>query len=273
MRIFLLTLTLVSFSAWPGFEKLTVEKLDLDYVSPTGKGMVDRVGIGMSFTSRPYPIEIKKTEKSFELFSPYVDFTWFHPLKFIYDMEEVFTRKMTAAVGTKRHIVESEYAMVKTKTHQVYQAHFLKAYCEGGANGDFDKRFLEDCVRKMEMTIRRLDIPADVIFNRMIKELPFPPENQVDIPADNFSLQVTNGHFSLVMFLDYWFYSGLRMKGFMQFEDEYNILALRIDEIKFGYFPVTSLVMKKLQEMVKTPDVTIDPPWIRIKTLRLYENQ
>jgi hypothetical protein len=273
MNVFLLTLALAYSSSWAGLEKLTVENLDLHYVTPSGKGMVDKVGIGMSLTPVPYPIEIRKTESRFELTSPYVDFTWVHPLKFIYDLEEISTKKMTASLGTKRHFVESEYALVKTKGNDVYEAHRLNAFCEGGTRGDFDTRLLEDCVRRMEVTIKRIEVPDDFILNRILKGLTLATEEQLDRAGDNFSLKVVNGDFGFEMFIKNGFYAGLRANGLMQFEDDYKILAIRIDQIKFGYLPITSIVMKKLKEIVKNPDVTINPPWIRIKTLRLYENQ
>lgn len=273
MKKFLLVLTLFSVSAFAGFEKLTVENLDLEYVSPSGKGMVDRVGIGMSLVSQPYPIEINRTENSFELTSPYVDFSWIHPLKFIYDIEALTTKKTSAALGTKKHFVVSDYVMLKTKGNNIYKAEKLNGYCEGGTRGEFDVRLLDDCVKNMNVTIKRVEIPGNFFLVRVLEDLPTPPAQELDIPGDNLSIKVANGNYAFEMYVKYWFYAGLRAWGHVQFEDGHKILAIRVDQIKFGYIPVTGIVMKKLKEIIKSPDVTIDPPWIRIKTERLYENQ
>lgn len=273
MQKFLLLLTLVTTTSFAGFEKVTVKNLDLDYISPGGQGMVERVGIGMSFNPVQFPIEITKTDDSFELTSPYVDFTWKHPLKFIYDLNSVVARKTSASLGTKTHFVESEYFMFKSKDKNEYKAEKLKASCEGRASGSFDVRLMEDCRKKMELTIKRVDVPSSFILARLARELPVPPEAELDIPADNVALKINNGNYALQVYIKFWFYAGLRAWGHMQYENDYKTIAIRVDQVKFGYLPVTNLVMKKLKELIKSPDVKVDPPWIRINTRMLYENQ
>lgn len=273
MKTLFLVLALISITAHAGFEKLSVVNLDLDYTAPYGKGMVDRVGIGMSLKSIPYPLDITRTEDSFELVTPYLDFSWKHPLKIIYDIEALSLKKTSAALGTKTHFVESEFIMLKTKKNDVYKAEKLKLTCEGEAEGSFDKRLLEDCRKKMHVSIKKVDVPTNFIFARIARELPVPPEHELDIPGDNVIFNMKEGDFTLQAYIKVWFYAGLRIWGHMQYENNHETIAIRVDQIKFGYLPVTSLVMKKLKEIVKGPDVKVDPPWIRIKTKRIYENQ
>ena len=92
MRAFLLILITFSMNAIAGFDKLTVQNLDLEYLGPYGKGTVERVGIGMSFATEPYDVEVNRTDDAFELTSPYLDFTWNDPLKFVYDIEILNTK-------------------------------------------------------------------------------------------------------------------------------------------------------------------------------------
>jgi hypothetical protein len=273
MNKFLLLLTFFSVSALADFKKIKVDNLDLDYVSPSGKGMVERVGIGLSLTSEPYPIEINRTQDTFELTSPYVDFTWNQPLKMIYDLDAVTTKQTSAGLGTTTHYVTSEFMMIRTKNKNEYKAEKIQGKCEGGAQGTFDVRLLEDCRKKMDFTIHRLEVPGSFILNHLIESLPRPSESELDIPADNLVLSVKEGDFSMVAYIKFWFYAGLRASGHVQFENEHKIVAIRIDQVKFGYLAVTNLVLKKLKEMIKDPDVKVDPPWIRISTKRFYESQ
>lgn len=273
MKAFLLVLTLASFHVYAGFEKLTVENLDLKYTSPRGEGVVDRVGIGMSLAPVPYPIQIEKTQNSFELTSPYVDFTWKHPLKFIYDLQSVTAKKTSAALGTKKHFVKSDFFSFTTKEKNVYTAHGLDGFCEGSAEGSFDLRLLEDCRKHLEFTIKKVDVPGSFILARVAEDLPLPPMNEMDIPGDNVILTVKNGDYFMQVYISFWVRAGLRAWGHVQYENNRETIAIRVDQIKFGYIPVTSMVMKKLKELIKSPDIKVDPPWIRIKTKRLYENQ
>lgn len=266
-------LTLIPVSAFSGLEKMTVKNLDLDYIAPSGKGMVERVGIGMSLVTTPYDLEILRTEDSFELTSPYVDFTWKHPLKFIYDLEAFTLRKTTAGLGTKNHFLESETFIFTSRDKNVYKAQEIKAKCLGSATGPFEKRLFEDCRKSMDVTIKRFDVPKSFILTRLVEGLPVPVVNEIDIPADNVNLSVKNGNFSLQVYLKLWFYAGLRTWGQMHYENERQTIVLKVDQIKFGYLPVTNLVMNKLKEIVKSPDVKVEPPFIRINTKRLYEVQ
>ena len=273
MKTLFLLLALTSFTTHAGFEKLSVEKLELDYAAPFGKGMVARVGIGMGMKTIPYPLEITRTEESFELVTPYVDFTWIHPLKIIYDIEALTLSNTSAALGTKTHFVESDSVMLKTKGNNVYKAQKLKLSCEGYTEGPFDVRLLEDCRKKMQVTIKKVEVPIDFFLNELVRDLPVPPQQDMDIPGDNVIFNMDQGNFALQMYIKFGMYAGFRARGHMQYENGRDIVAIRVDQIKFGYLPVTSLVMNKLKEMVKGPDIKVDSPWIRIRTKRIYENQ
>lgn len=273
MKTLLLLLVLISMTAHAGFEKISVEKLDLDYAAPFGTGMVARVGIGMGLKTIPYPLEITRTENSFELVTPYVDFTWLHPLKIIYDIEALTLSNTSAALGTKTHFVESDSIMLKTKGNNVYKAQKLKLSCEGFAEGSFDVRLLEDCRQKMQVTIKKVDVPVDFFLNELVRDLPVPPQQDMDMAGDNVIFNMNEGNFALQMYMKFGVYAGVRVRGHMQYENGRDTVAIRVDQIKFGYLPVTSLVMNKLKEMVEGPEIKIDPPWIRIRTKRIYENQ
>ena len=268
--LFLLTL-LVSSTAFASFEKLNVKNLDLDYKAPHGSGTVEKVGIGMSLDEGTFPIEINRTENSFELTSPYVDFTWYRPLKFIYDVEELVTKKASTALGTDVHFIESEYVSLKNKSGE-YKAEKLKLTCDGDAKGEFEVRLMEDCRNNLDLTIKKIDVPVD-FFVKLIESIPQMPAPDMDMPGDNVVGSIKKGDFYLQVYIKYVFYAGLRAWGHVQFENDRKVVAMRVDTIKFGYLPVTGTVMKKLQEIIKSPDVKIDPPWIRINIEKYHETQ
>jgi hypothetical protein len=60
--------------------------------------------------------------------------------------------------------------------------------------------------------------------------------------------------------------AGLRTWGNFHYEDDRKSIVIRVDLIKFGIIPVTSLVMKELKDRIKDPDVEINPPFIKIRT-------
>lgn len=265
MRAFLLILTIFSINAFAGFDKLTVQNLDLEYVGTYGKGAVERVGIGMSFAADPYDIEINRTDESFELTSPYLDFTWNDPLKFIYDIEKLTTKKLSASLGSKKsHFVEADYLMVQPKERGQYIAEKMKGSCEGLAVGRFQMRMMDDCRNKMDLTIKKVDVPVDFILYRVMEDLPRMPAPEAEFPGDNIIVSVREGDYALQIYLKYWFYAGLRSWGHVQYENDYKTIAIRVDKIKFGYLNITKMALKKLQEVNTSPNVKVDPPWIRI---------
>lgn len=274
MRAFLLILTIFSMNAIAGFDKLTVQNLDLEYTGPYGKGTVERVGIGMSLATEPYDIEINRTDSSFELTSPYLDFTWNDPLKMIYDIEKLNTKKLSANLGTKKsHFVEADYLMVQPKGQGQYIAEKLKGNCEGIATGTFQMRMMDDCRNKLDLTIKKVDVPVDFFLLRILEDLPRMPAPEMEFPGDNIVVSVKEGDYALQVYVKYWFYAGLRSWGHVQYENDYKTVAIRVDQVKFGYLNVTKLVMNKLKEVITSENVKVDPPWIRINIEGLNETQ
>jgi hypothetical protein len=125
----------------------------------------------------------------------------------------------------------------------------------------------------MELSIKKVDVPGSFILARLAEGLPKPPVDEMDIPGENVLLTVKEGKYFMQVYIKFWVSAGLRAWGYMQYENNYETIAIRVDEIKFGYIPVTKLVMNKLKEIITSPDIKVDPPWIRIKTKRLYENE
>lgn len=274
MVFFIAAFFTLSMNSMAGFEKVFVQNLDLDYSAPSGRGMVEKVGIGLNFASVPYPIEITRTEETFEIFSPYLEFSWKNPSRFIYDIEAFSVKRTSAGIGMKIQSIESDYLMMKPKGRGEYKAENIRGICDGGSSGTFGERVLEDCRRSMELSIKKVMIPTDFILYKLVEDLPSDPDpREVNLPGEDILLKMKDGDFYFQIYVKYWLRAGLRVWGKLQYEDNLNTIAIRVDEIKFGIIPVTTLVMKKLKEINNNTNVTIDPPWIRIRPAGLNENK
>jgi hypothetical protein len=266
MVFLIITFMTISFHSIAGFEKVFVQNLDLDYSAPSGKGMVEKVGIGLNLVSVPYPIEIARTDESFEIFSPYLEFSWKNPTRFIYDIEAFSVKRTSAGIGMKIQSIESDYLMMRPKGRGEYKAENIRGICDGGATGSIGERVLEDCRRSMDLSIKKVVIPTDFILYKLIEGLPSDIEpGQVNLPGEDIILKMKEGDFYFQIYIRYWLRAGLRVWGKLQYEDNFDTIAIRVDEIKFGILPVTSFIMKKLKEINNNTNVIVDPPWIRIK--------
>jgi hypothetical protein len=266
MVFLIITFMTISFHSIAGFEKVFVQNLDLDYSAPSGKGMVEKVGIGLNLVSVPYPIEIARTDESFEIFSPYLEFSWKNPTRFIYDIEAFSVKRTSAGIGMKIQSIESDYLMMRPKGRGEYKAENIRGICDGAATGSIGERVLEDCRRSMDLSIKKVVIPTDFILYKLIEGLPSDTEpGQVNLPGEDIILKMKEGDFYFQIYIRYWLRAGLRVWGKLQYEDNFDTIAIRVDEIKFGILPVTSFIMKKLKEINNNTNVIVDPPWIRIK--------
>jgi hypothetical protein len=266
-------LFLATTAAAAGVEKLTVTKLDFDYVAPAGAGAVERVGVGLGIGPGPYPLQVVRTGEGFEIGTPFADVTWLRPLKLAYEARAFAAREVSAALGTRPHVVAGKLLAVTTAAGNEYRAGELRGSCAGTATGRFERRLLEDCRTKMTLAARTLELPDDFILSNIISRLPLPAADARAIPVNNLSLAVEDGRFALELYLKLVFRAGHRLRGDLGYEDGYKTLVLRIDEVRFGELSVTNLFLRALRELGQSDDVTVSPPFVRINLEKLYEKQ
>lgn len=265
MRSLLFLLAFISSYSFAGFEKISVTNLNLSYEAPYGEGTIDKVGLGYSLkdVEVPYKISLERTDHSFDITSDFLDFSWIHPYKFFYKMEKFSTRKMNFAMGGSTHHLESEQVFMVPEGRGEYLGSKIKAQCKGSATGEMKVRVLEDCKTNLDASIKRIEVPADFILYQILYEIPRVP-TEADISGDNFVLTSRDGQFNMQLYIKYYVYAGLRAHGYFQYEDNHETIAINIKQIKFGFLSVTNFVMRRLQVVIKSPNVKIDPPWIRI---------
>jgi hypothetical protein len=260
MRLLLVLILLVPTLSFAGLEKLTINNLNLDYVSPKGTGTVDKVEVGVS-KEFSQPVEVEKLEDSLLLRTGVVEFQWMKPWSPLMLLEKIQVENVTLKSGHLAH------ALVIPKGTITYKGDYKilngSAYCEGTSEqADIENRVLEDCRENMKVEADRFDVPFDFFLIDLLAKLPQQDEEQ---PLKNFTLTVKDGDFYMYALVNYVVKAGLRTWGAIHYEDDLNTMVIRVDTIKFGYIPVTNMVMKELKERIKSPDIKVEPPFIRIK--------
>ncbi len=260
MRLLLISLFLFSTQAFAGLRHLGVKNLSLEYTSPNGVGSVEKLDIGLSKTLN-HPLEVVRVEDTFVVKTPMLDFHWLAPWKFLLDAKKLTLNQANASAGKGKH--DFSVANAKVTLNGEFSVRNAVAHCEGSSEErDIENQLLEDCREKMTAEADRLDVPLDFVLVDVLARLPMPEEEE---PLKNFTLKMEHGDFYMYFYASYVFKAGLRTWGAVHYEDELKTMVIRVDLIKFGILPVTSIVMKELRERIKDPKIEIKPPFIRIR--------
>lgn len=265
MRVTLILIAFLSSLAHAGFEKISVKKLNLTYQDSYGEGTLEKVGLGYSLKNVqvPYRISIERTDEAFEVTSEFLDFSWIKPYKIFHNAEKFHATNTDFSIGDKIHFLESDSLSIMPKDRGLYEAHKVSVKCEGQGTGILKTRVLEDCRHKLDASVKRIEVPADFILYRILYSLP-ELQSELEFPGDNLIFTSRNGQFNLQLYIKYYVYAGLRANGRFHYENDYQTIAINVNQIKFGILNVTNFVMRRLQAVNKSPDIKIDPPWIRI---------
>lgn len=253
-------------SAQASLQKIQIKEMNLNYAAPYGSGDLHKLSIGISTNkSMSYPVEVFRQDKTFLLTSPFVDFEWLDPLSFVFNLKTVNVQKFHMGLDYKEHTVSAESLKFSTKPEQVYSFKDFNLSCFGDSTAEDPlERLRHDCLLKLSVKASRLDFPFEIQRSHTEELPPFEAEAGLDLPADDFSLSVDAGKFHSYVRIKYLVRSYFRIWGHAQIENEGKVLAIRIDSIKYGILPVTTLVMNQLRRQIQNPDIKIDPPWIRV---------
>ena len=260
MRLLLIALILFSTQAFAGLRHLGVKNLSLEYTSPTGVGSVEKLEVGLTKTYN-HPIEIIRVEDTFVFKTPVIDLHWLAPWKFLLDAQKVTLNQANVSAGKGKHDFSVGNAKLTMKGEFALRNGVL--HCEGTSElPDLEDQLLEDCREKMTAEADRLDVPLDFVLIDVLARLPIPEEEE---PLKNLTLKMEHGDFYMYFYPSNVFKAGLRTWGAVHYEDELKTMVIRVDLIKFGIIPVTSIVMKELRERIKDPRIEVKPPFIRIR--------
>lgn len=253
--------------AWAGFEGITIKNLDLKYERPYGRGVVERASLILSsfIGPLPMPVELVRSDASYKLGTPYFDLVWQNPLHFLHDLKELEAEVFNLNIGSKEHTASASKLAFVPNDFEMFKFQEMAFFCKGDSSSEsFKARFMNDCWEKLVFTSKRVEVPTDLPLFGVIEDLP-KVVAEIDAPVDDLVINVDKGEFNLVFYFRYFFYAGLRARGHLSYEDDGNTVVLRLDQIKWGYLPVTSKVMNEMKRRIKHPDIVIDPPYMKFK--------
>ena len=267
-----LILWLASFSAF-SFEQVIFKNLELEYTSPLGTGSVSQIELGVLFPLGPHPISVKRSNDSFQFTSPFHDLTWQEPLQFLLDLDKLSIQNSFLELGNGKHFIKSDYLMFKLHSGDPFTARKMSGNCVGASmQFPLRVRLLDDCRQLMSLTVKEVEIPNNgaliQLMNQHLAQTPFKGDK---LFSDQVSMKVSKGDLDISLNLKNFAYVTIRVLGYVQFEDEHQTIAIRVDKIRFGFFDVTKPVMDELYKMNTSSKVEIDPPWVRIKSQDIHE--
>jgi hypothetical protein len=266
MPVLLVSFLLLFFTpAFASLESLSVKNLDLDYVQPYGKGQVEKASLGLSLYAGPYPVEVHRTPTALELESAFFSLIWEKPMKFMHDMDRLLGKQINLSLGHKKHTASAKHLTAAPQGQSEFKFDEVSVECQGqSVASDTEIRLMDNCRENFDLVARRVDIPTDFFLHDILAQFPQMPSHN-EAPADHLKIISRSGDFSLVFYVKYFFYAGLRAYGHMKYENNYRSVVIRVDQIRFGYLTVTKFIMKELKERIKHPAIKIDPPFIRIE--------
>jgi hypothetical protein len=249
-------------SALAQVDQVIIKDLNFEYVSPRGEGTLSHVDLGLPLQTPIYPFSIEKTPEGYDFLSPFLTLNWRKAPGYIRAIEKLNLKDTHVRVSERGHELKAK-ALNLSMAGKDYSAREVLAHCQGSQLLELKPRLLTDCRKMMEASIDEVDVPQDFILYKVFSGLPRVPGN-LEIPANDFILRMNEGNLFLQFYLKYVFYAGMRVWGEVTYEDDFDTIAIHVKEIRFGYLPVTNLVLSRLRDLNTNPSVKIDPPWIRI---------
>lgn len=272
MRFIFLHFSLFIFLINPaiaGFQQIEIRNLDFHYVYPLGEGELEKLTIGMSLFGGPSPVKVERTSDSFLVSSSLVDFEWIDPFPFVHNVQELKVIKLSALLGKGGHGVVADSLSFIAENLGEFSSEGLKANCQGNStHPDLENRIVLDCFQRMRLEVSKLALPFD-FFSTLLTGIEYQPDSTDEIPLGDFSFSNNEGEFQTALKVKFLISAYVRAVGFVKYDVSNSIVGIRIDQIKYGILPITDLVMKELERRINNPKITIDPPWIYIKTKSL----
>lgn len=249
--------------SWAGFNTLKVTNADIQYILPAGSGVVEKVEVDMDKSAQT-GIHIQRTESAMVIDAGLVKFTWSGPEKFIHNMKLLNTQAFSMQLARGESFFTGDSVSFTSEKDAAFSFTNLEVNCQGrNIHRDPFLRFFYDCAERARVTVHKLDVPLGFLEELSGRMPPIPDD--AELPADDLKVSVDQGALSAQMKVKFLVRATMKVKGHFQFEDDHKVAALRVDEVKFGILPVTNLVLSELARTNTNPNITVNPPWIRIK--------
>lgn len=266
MTYLIFALLLVS-SAFASLEKIQIKNLDLGYTYPYGNGEFEKLSLGVELVPVRFPVEIFRRDTAMEIVSPFVTFEYLNPIPFIHNIQNLTAKGLNLDLNYKASSAKADTIHLTPQKVGEIILDKMDFSCQGtSVMKDPIDRLKEDCIEKMNAKVAHMELPFDFIKS-IASELPDEEtEIEAEMPANDFSIAMTKGDFYSYVRIKLVVRAYLKIWGHVQMEDAGKTTAIRLDSVKFGVLPVTSIVWNVLRRQVASETVIIDPPWIRIKS-------
>lgn len=260
----LFSLLLPGLSLAADFERMEITGLSASYVKPKGEAEIEKVKIDFSnLEDKNYVLGIERKEDSFLLDSPFFQLRWMNPFAFIHNMNELTVTDAHATFGKNEHSLSADEMAFSPDKMGAFSLNNILGKCSGNSTDIWiENRLIDDCLNSAELTISSLDVPVNFFINEILAQYPQEPMPATAKPADSFKLSMKDGDFSFMVYTRVVFYAGLRAWGNISLQNNRKTVIIRVDQIKFGYIPITGVVMKELSKRNRNPDVIINDNYI-----------
>jgi len=256
-------------------ERVQIENVNLNYQKPYGRGEMDVINMDISsIQSQSYPLEIFRGENIFKVAMPFFNLNWVNPWPFIYKTENLIVQKGSVSLGKVNHYVNSDKVIFNPSESRPYELKGMSLKCYGSSIATkMEIRLIEDCYKNLDLKISQLEIPLEAFVAQFFQQFSVDLLPESLRPADNLTLTIKEGSFAFEAYTKVVFYAGLRAWGGIIFENNYQTAMIRVDQIKFGYLPITKIVMRELAKRIKHPNVIVTENYIIINFQKpTYEN-
>src|SRR5690606_19846393 len=151
--------------------------------------------------------------------TPFVEFSWLRPAKFVHNLEALEVKKLTGSLGKgSEHFVDADFLMLRPESRGEYKAQNLSAKCIGESEGRIEDRLLSACLSQLELYSKNVVLSPDFILNKVLAEV-FPTLDVADYSGELVRLNILEGKYNLQVYIKYGIRAGLRASGLMEFQE------------------------------------------------------
>lgn len=272
---FILTMFLMSFLAFAqnnpiNLKKVKIVNFNIDYEFPLGTGTLEKLSVGAGSKSLlnvfPFRLELNEESKSFFFYSDLIDFTWENPPVLLSDVNKIQTKNLNASSESRLHSLDLEKLVYGPNKKDNYEFEKISFKCEGANDySQLKVRVFENCRESLSGVVVKMDDFFLRYILSILEKLPLPPGSASEKMVNDLEISIINGRLKLDYAVRYVISTALHVIGTVQYENDYKTIAVKIDSIKYGFLPVTGLVMNQLRTRIKHPRVKVSPPYIRVE--------
>jgi hypothetical protein len=241
------------------------KNLNFYYIFPQGYGEIENLKISLSKKAPgPVAFEINALRPGFSIDLPFFQLEWNGEVALLEQVKELKVKSSKIVLNKAKHEALLEEVELSHELLQKMSMRKLVAFCEGlSVAQDLGVRLVEDCFQNSKMTIKEFYLPLGrVIIGDIIQGLPDQSDEDIQAVPYDVEWESKQGNFFLGAKVKLLVKSRVKIKGHWSVDREKKVLAVRLDEVKYGILPITDTVFKELKERLKGPKFEVKKPYI-----------